>query len=161
MALPHRILAAIICLVCGLSGVRTFAASDYDPVDPAHVDWSNPERLEHLPADDLCNLYYLTRRAQDARHAAIVRAEIAKITALRVRSEDWGDIDQGIVQLGMPQCAVVASWGLPKERHTIQAAGVFMLQWIYDDAAHGRRLVRFETVTTGGPIRTAVTAILN
>jgi hypothetical protein len=69
------------------------------------VDWSHPEQLAHLPADDLCNLYRLARGRGDAAKGKAVQNAITAIgRPLDVRSFDWPDIDQGIVQMGMSPC---------------------------------------------------------
>jgi hypothetical protein len=142
--------AAIVVMSALLSAAPGYAKE---------VDWGNAEQVGHLPPEEVCVAYHRFRLAGDQADAAKVQRSISAIPQLRVRPEDWPHIELGAVRLGMSECAVIAAWGLPKERHYTEVPGVYQQHWVWIGAASRIRIVFFEINkdTMMGPFVTAIT----
>lgn len=87
----------------------------------------SPERIASMKADELCASYSTLR--SDPGLAAQVRKEIERRGL--IAAADWSSIDRGSIRVGMPVCALYASWGSPsRENRTITGGGV-SIQHVY------------------------------
>ena len=83
--------------------------------------------LAALAQADLCAAYH-------DGHPPTVRAELERRGA--IAAADWPDVEARTIRVGMSQCALLASWGIPglwgNVNRSVTAAGT-ETQWVYRD----------------------------